>query len=301
MRRLANDPSFSTPTSTRSTDPSFVNMSPPYRQTYSMYQPQTPGAQQVTFGSQSPYFNPNLRAVMKSPTEYILAGVRNRASSASALTLSSNEFGQQYRSLQEAASARRSELENIFSAYGMIYPFLPVDRELTELPLTFTNPFFSVTEKLHHQVDRISKYFRTCAQQRGGTFRLDRLGELAYQDGRCDLYHQHASTLLEALRAVDLLKVVTANAAGNFVLTIDEASTSLPRQSLNEIMEDMMQNSYVLIGSVTPMSTVSCESSKAVVILMSCIAVMVVTTLRGVHLIYSHNTMLIGVTEPIRT
>jgi hypothetical protein len=34
-----------------------------------------------------------------------------------------------------------------------------------------------------------------------------------------------------------------------------------------------------------------------VVILVSCIAVMVVTTLRGVHLIYSHDTGLIGVTE----
>jgi uncharacterized membrane protein YhaH (DUF805 family) len=43
------------------------------------------------------------------------------------------------------------------------------------------------------------------------------------------------------------------------------------------------------------------ESSNAVVILVSCIAVMVVTTLRGVHLIYSHDTGLIGVTEPIKT
>ena len=165
---------------------------------------------------------------MKSPTEYILAGVPanrgiNMASSASAITLSCDEFGQQYRSLQEAAAARRSNLESIFSAYGMVYPFLPVDLELTELPMTFTNPFFSVNEKLYHQVERISKYFRNCAQQRDGAFRLDHLGELAYQDGRSELYHQHASTLLEALRAVDLLKVVTANAAGNFVLTIDEA------------------------------------------------------------------------------
>jgi hypothetical protein len=111
----------------------------------------------------------------------------------------------------------------------MVYPFLPVDRELTELPLTFASPFFSVHEKHYHQleVERISKYFRNCAQQRDGTFRLDHLGELAssYQDhdGRSELYHQHdASTLLEALRAVDPLnlKVVTANAAGNFVLTI---------------------------------------------------------------------------------
>ncbi len=52
VRRLANDPSFSTPTSTRSTDPSFVHTSPPYRQAYPRYQPQTPGSQQFTFGSQ---------------------------------------------------------------------------------------------------------------------------------------------------------------------------------------------------------------------------------------------------------
>jgi hypothetical protein len=138
-----------------------------------MYQPHTPGSQQLNFGSQSPFFHPNLRTVMKSPTEYILAGVPanrgiNMASSASAITLSCDEFGQQYRSLQEAAAARRSNLENIFSAYGMVYPFLPVDRELTELPMTFTNPFFSVNEKLYHQVERISKYFRNCAQQRDG-------------------------------------------------------------------------------------------------------------------------------------
>jgi len=242
VRRLVNDPSFSTPTSTRSTDPSFVHTSPPYRQAYSVYQPQTPGSQQFTFGSQSPYYSPNLRAVMKSPTEYILAGVpvttrMHRASSASTITLSCDEFGQQYRSLQEAAAARRSELDNIFSAYGMIYPFLPVDRDLTELPLTFTNPFFSVNEKLYHQVERILKYFRNCAQQRDSAFRLDRLGELAYQDGRCDLYHQHASTLLEALRAVDLLKIVTANVAGNFVLTIDDSSTSSDEHSVMGIYQ----------------------------------------------------------------
>ena len=139
VRRLDSDPSFSTPTSTRSSDPSFVHTTPLYRQAYSMYPPQSPGSQQLIFGSQSPYFNPNLRTVMKSPTEYILAGVpgsrgMTRTSSASTITLSCDEFGQQYRSLQEAAAARRSDLESIFSAYGMIYPFLPVDRELTDLP-----------------------------------------------------------------------------------------------------------------------------------------------------------------------
>jgi hypothetical protein len=132
VRRLANDPSFSTPTSTRSSDPSFVHTSPPYRQAYSMHQPQTPGSQQLIFGSQSSYFNPNLRAVMKSPTEYILAGVpvnrgMNMASSASAITLSCDEFGQQYRSLREAAAARRSDLDSIFSAYGMVRSYQSIE------------------------------------------------------------------------------------------------------------------------------------------------------------------------------
>jgi hypothetical protein len=57
----------------------------------------------------------------------------------------------------------------------------------------------------------------------------------------------------------------------------------------------------VMALSVSRWRNLESESSKAVVILMSCIAVMVVTTLRGVHLIYSHDTMLIGVTEPIKT
>ena len=59
--------------------------------------------------------------------------------------------------------------------------------------------------------------------------------------------------------------------------------------------------SPVMALSVSRWRNLVSESSKAVVILMSCIAVMVVTTLRGVHLIYSHDTMLIGVTEPIKT
>jgi hypothetical protein len=53
-------------------------------------------------------------------------------------------------------------------------------------------------------------------------------------------YHQHAATLLEALRVVDLLNVATAIAAGNFVLTIDEASASLPRQTLDEMIANML-------------------------------------------------------------
>jgi len=59
VRRLANDPMFSTPTFTRTSDPLFVHTSQPYRHEYSMYMPQT-GSQQFHFGSQ-------LRTPMKSP------------------------------------------------------------------------------------------------------------------------------------------------------------------------------------------------------------------------------------------
>jgi hypothetical protein len=124
-----------------------------------LYMPQTPGSQQLNFGLQ-------LRTAMKSPTEFILAGVRDHrgvpmASSASASTLSCDESGQQFRSLQAAAAARRNDLESIFTAAGMVYPFLPVDQDLTEFPLTFNNPITtSVNDKLWHQVERISRYFR---------------------------------------------------------------------------------------------------------------------------------------------
>jgi hypothetical protein len=96
----------------------------------------------------------------------------------------------------------------------MVYPFLPVDQDLNEFPLIFNNPITtSVSDKLWHQVDRISRYFRNHEHQRDGAFRLDHLGELAYKDGQCDLYHKHAANLLESLRALDLLKAVTAMAA----------------------------------------------------------------------------------------
>jgi hypothetical protein len=205
---------------------------------------------------------------MKSPTEFILAGVRDRgvpmATSASTFTLSCDEFGQQYRSLLAAAAARRDELDNIFTACGMVYPFLPVDQDLNEFPLIFNNPITtSVSDKLWHQVDRVSRYFRNHEHQRDGAFRLDHLGELAYKDGQCDLYHKHAANLLESLRALDLLKAVTAMAAGNFVLAIDDASTSLSRPTLDVIMDDIVRNSNVLINSVTPMSIVLWEYLKA--------------------------------------
>jgi hypothetical protein len=59
--------------------------------------------------------------------------------------------------------------------------------------------------------------------------------------------------------------------------------------------------SPVMALSVSRFRNLEIESRKAVVSLVSCIAVMVVTTLRGVALMYSHDTRLIGVTELIKT
>jgi len=69
----------------------------------------------------------------------------------------------------------------MFAAYGMKYPsrYLPVDQDISSFPVTFTNPFTtSTTEKLHHQVDRIPKYFQRYAEQRDGT-RAVRSGSLS--------------------------------------------------------------------------------------------------------------------------
>ena len=213
VRRINYDSSFLTPTSTRPLDPSIVYGTPPHHQAQHM--PRTPGFQPFFSGYPAvTSFGAYSRSVTKSPSEYIRAGIPvNRGTimppSASAYPLSCDEFGQQYPSLQAAAAARGRDLHSIFTAYGMNYPYVPVDRDLTEFPLLLTNPITtSATEKLHHQTERILKYFQRAAQHRDGTFRLDHLGELAYQDGRCELYHQHAARLLEALRAVDLLKGV---------------------------------------------------------------------------------------------
>ena len=266
VRRLDSDPSFSTPTSTQFRDLSSVYGTPPYQNATSLYIPQLTGIRQSLSGQQqSPILNPIGRSVMKSPSDYIRAGTlegrrSTRSSSASAYPLSRDENGQQYTSLRDAAADRQSDLQGIFTAYNMIYPFLPVDQDISQFPLIFTNPVITqLGEKLWQQVARIPAYFRNCAQRRDDAFRLDHLGELAYKDGRCDLYHKHAANMLEALRALDLLKVAVAIVTNNFVLTIDEASTSIARQMLDDIVSNMTHNSFVLLGSVTPLNMVVWE------------------------------------------
>ena len=58
--------------------------------------------------------------------------------------------------------------------------------------------------------------------------------------------------------------------------------------------------SPVMARSVSRWRNLDKESSKALVILVSCIADTVVTALRGVQLRYSQETMHNGVTEPFR-
>jgi hypothetical protein len=64
--------------------------------------------------------------------------------SSSTYSLSRDENGQQFRSLQAAASDRRQNLNIIFSMFDMVYPYLAVDQDVSQLPLIFSNPF-----KLH--------------------------------------------------------------------------------------------------------------------------------------------------------
>ncbi|NDD64802.1 MAG: hypothetical protein EBZ36_12650 [Acidobacteria bacterium] len=59
--------------------------------------------------------------------------------------------------------------------------------------------------------------------------------------------------------------------------------------------------SPVMALSVSRCSDLEIESRKAAVSLVSCIAVMVVTTLRGVAWMYSHSPKVIGLTELIKT
>ena len=280
VRRLDQDPSFSTPTQSRTTNTSIIYGTPPYA-----------GFHQAYFGNQSSPFNHVARSVTKPPSEYIKAGALGdrglTMSSSASKSLSRDENGRQFQSLQTAAADRRRNLDSIFSMFDMVYPYLAVDQDVSQLPLIFSNPFTTqIGEKLWHQTARVTAYFRNRAHyRRDGAFRLDHLGELAYQDGQCELYHLHAANLLEALRAVDLLKVVTAMAAGNFVLTIDEASTSLPRQMLDDVMSNIAQNSFVLIGSVSPFSMVVWEYLEAT-------PSTVVTTVTAMQLIKMTSTLL---------
>ncbi len=63
VRRLDQDPSFSTPTQSRTTNPSIIYGTPPYI-----------GFQQSYFGNQPSPFSNVARSVTKLPSEYIKAG-----------------------------------------------------------------------------------------------------------------------------------------------------------------------------------------------------------------------------------
>ena len=78
--------------------------------------------------------------------------------------------------------------------------------------------------KLHHLVTRMQQYFSAQGRRRGTTFDFERLGDRAYENGRCDVFQQQAANLLQVLKDLDLLKIVCAIsvtiAANNYVITI---------------------------------------------------------------------------------
>ena len=76
-------------------------------------------------------------------------------------TLSIDSFWQQFRELRAAAEDRKRELMYKFAECGIIWPLVPVDQDMSMQPYIVTNPLVtSKRDKLHHQVERIYKYFR---------------------------------------------------------------------------------------------------------------------------------------------
>jgi hypothetical protein len=107
------------------------------------------------------------------------------------------------------------------------------------LPFTVHNPLVTdLNTKLHHLVARVHQYFSARSHRRGNPINFDRLGDRAYEDGRCDIFQQQAASLLQVLKDIDLLGVICAIAASNFAITVDHASTHIPRQTLTAIMEN---------------------------------------------------------------
>ena len=100
---------------------------------------------------------------------------------------------------------------------------MPVDQMMSVLPYTVHNPLVkSLDTKLHHLVANIQQYFSARGHRRGDALRFDRLGDRAYESGRCDIFQQQAANLLKVLKELDLLKVACAIAASNWVLTLDQ-------------------------------------------------------------------------------
>jgi hypothetical protein len=63
-----------------------------------------------------------------------------------------------------------------------------------------------------------------------------------------------ATSLLQVLKDLDLLKVLCAQAFNNCAITIDQASTHVPRQTLTAIMENIEHNAK-LLASYVPVAT----------------------------------------------
>jgi hypothetical protein len=145
----------------------------------------------------------------------------------------------------------------------MTWPFIPVDQPMAMLPFTVHNPLItSLDTKLHHLVARMHQYFYVRGHRRGNAIKLDRLGDRAYEDGRCDIFQQQAASLLQVLKDLDMLGLACAISASNWALTIDPASTHIPRQTHTEIVKNLEYNSMLLNETVTPLSMVQHEYSR---------------------------------------
>ncbi len=148
---------------------------------------------------------------------------------------------------------------------------------MSVLPFTVHNPLVtSMDTKLHHLVTRMQQYFSAQGRRRGTTFNFERLGDRAYENGRCDGFQQQAANLLQVLKDLDLLKIVCAIAANNYVITIDQVSTQIPRHTLTAIVANLEHNSMLLNSTITPLTMVLHEYSRCT----SCKTVITFTTMQ---------------------
>jgi hypothetical protein len=225
-RSINFNDSYTTPSINRTIGQSVLWGTPAYHHVQSAFQSTPTGSPWYGSGFQpaSPHLPISTLAV--SPANYIAAGLhasQDSQSQASALTsvrtLSSDAFGHPFRDLRTAAANRQAELEQAFASCGLVWPFIPVDQPTAMLPFTVHNPLVTdLNTKLHHLVARVQHYFNARSHRRGNPINFDRLGDRAYEGGRCDIFQQQAASLLEVLKDIDLLGVVCAIAASNFAI-----------------------------------------------------------------------------------
>ena len=266
-RSINFNDSYTTPSINRTIGQSVLWGTPAYHHVQSAFQSTPTGSPWYGSGFQSASPHLPMTTLAVSPANYIAAGLhasqdsQSQASSVTTVrTLSSDAFGNPFRDLRTAAAYRQAELEQAFTSCGLVWPFIPVDQPTAMLPFTVHNPLVTdLNTKLHHLVARVQHYFNARSHRRGNPINFDRLGDRAYEGGRCDIFQQQAASLLEVLKDIDLLGVICAIAASNFAITVDQVSTQIPRQKLTAILENLAYNSRMLNGTVTPLSVVQHE------------------------------------------